>query len=160
MKKKDFIIKTVLDSAWRSLNELESCVKLPNFECSVSFLVDECLDLQFHVKGLSAAVRNIIAGESKLVVDYSYVCNDCLTVHGLIGVDVLKYMGPMQLIHFMKGSAFEFPQSIVPFGNASDFLYPVADATNSDVSTKQGSLSPLFHFILFYFILFLPSYFL
>ena len=64
-----------------SLNELELCVKLPNFECSVPFLFDECLDLQFHVKGLSAAVRNIIAGGSKLAFDFSYVRNDCLSVH-------------------------------------------------------------------------------
>ena len=69
-KKKEFIIKTFLGSARRSLNEIELCVKLPNFECSVPFLVDECLDLHFHVRGLSAAVRNI-AGGSKLAVDFS-----------------------------------------------------------------------------------------
>ena len=63
--KKDFIIKTFIGSARRSLNELELCVKLPNFECSVPFLVDECSDLQFH--GLSTAVRNIIAGGSNVI---------------------------------------------------------------------------------------------
>ena len=80
-----------------SLNELELCVKLPNFEYSVPFLVDECLDLQFYVKGVSAAVRNIIAGGSKLAVDFSCVHNDYLSVHELIGVDVLKYMGFVQV---------------------------------------------------------------
>ena len=48
-------------------------------------------------------------------------------------------MGPMQLIHFMKGSVFEFPQDIVPFGNVSDFLCPVVDITNSDVSSINYS---------------------
>ena len=76
--KKDLIIKTFLGSARRRLNELELCVKLPNFECSVHFLVDECLDLKFHVKGLSVAARNIIGGGCKLAVDFSCVRNDCL----------------------------------------------------------------------------------
>ena len=93
----------------------------------------------FHVKGLSAAVRNIIAGGSKLAVDFSCVCNDCLSVHGLIRADVLKYMGPMQLIHFMKGSAFDFPQDISPFGNVFDFLCQVVNATNSDISSINYS---------------------
>ena len=44
-------------------------------------------------------------------------------------------MGPMQLIPFMKGFAFEFLQGIVPFGNVSDFLCSVVDTTNSDVSS-------------------------
>ena len=48
-------------------------------------------------------------------------------------------MGPMLLIHFMKGSAFEFSQGIVPFGNVSDFLCPVVDATNYDVSSINYS---------------------
>ena len=86
-------------------------------------MIDEFLDLQFHVKGFSAAGRNIIVGGSKLVVNFYCVHNDYLSVHGLIGVDVLKYMGPMQLINFIKGFAFEFPQGVVvPFGNVSNFL--------------------------------------
>ena len=93
----------------------------------------------FMLKGLSTAVRNIITGGSKLAVDFSCVCNDCLSVHGLLGVDVLKYKEAMQLIHFMKGSAFEFLQGIVPFGNVSDFLCPVVNATNSDVSNISYS---------------------
>ena len=36
--------------------------------CSVPLLVNECLDLRYSVKGLSAAVRNIIAGGSKLII--------------------------------------------------------------------------------------------
>ena len=39
----------------------------------------------------------------------------------------------------MKGSAFEFPQGRVPFDNASDFLCPVVDTTNSDVSSINYS---------------------
>ena len=139
MKKKNFIIKTFLRLARRSWNEHELCVKLPNFKYSVFFLVDECLDLQFPFKSLSAAVRNIIAGGNKLAVDFSCVRNNCLSVHGLIRVDVLKYMGPMQLIHFMKGSAFEFLQGIVPFSNVADFCCPVIDATNSNVSSINYS---------------------
>ena len=73
------MIKTFLGSAMRSFNELELYVKLPNFDCSIPFLVDEFLDLQFYVKVLRAAVRNIIAGDSKLAVDFS-----CLLV-GYLG---------------------------------------------------------------------------
>ena len=80
-------------------------------------------------------MRNIIASESKLAVDFSCVRNDCFSVHALIGIDVLKYFGPMQLIHFMKGSTFEVPQGIVHFSNMSDFLCPAVDTTNSGVSS-------------------------
>ena len=58
----------------------------------------------------------------------------------------------MQLIHFMKGSVFEFPQVIVSFSNVSDFLCPVIDAINSDISSinysqvvADYSLCPLTH---------------
>lgn len=34
--------------------------------------------------------------------DLSGVHDDCILVHGLIGVDMLKYMGPIHLICFMN----------------------------------------------------------
>ena len=63
--------------------------------------------------------------------DFSCVRNDGLSLHELVGVDVVKYTRRRQLIHFLKGSAFKFPQGIVPFGNVSDFLCPVVDAPKS-----------------------------
>lgn len=101
------------------------CVKLPNFEYSVPFLIDKGLALLFHAKAFATAVENIITDGSKLAADLSGVHDDYISVHGLIGVNMLKYMGAMHLIHFMNRSAFKFPQGIVPFDDVKDFLSPV-----------------------------------
>lgn len=48
--------------------------------------------------------------------------------------DVIKFMGPMQSIPCMGGCAFEFSKGIVPFGNISDFQYPVEKTVKGGVS--------------------------
>ena len=81
-------------------------VELLNSEYSVPFLVDKDRDLKFQVTGLSIAVRGFKASGIKLATDFSGVRGDSISVQGLIGVDVLKYMGTMQFTSFMNGVAF------------------------------------------------------
>lgn len=45
--------------------------------------------------------------------------NNEIIVRGLLGVDIIQYLKPMQLVECMKGSAWE-----IPFGNISNFLLP------------------------------------
>ena len=45
-----------------------------------------------------------------------------VSMGGLLGVDMLKYLAPMKMSSFMNVVAFEFAQGFVPFGNIEDFL--------------------------------------
>lgn len=103
---------------------MDLVIKITECECSVPFLVDDKLDLEFHLSQLENIVENLKNSGYKLAVDFSCAQNNGITVHGKLNVDVLKYMGPMELINYMKGCAFEFPQEIVPFGNISDLQFP------------------------------------
>ena len=45
-----------------------------------------------------------------------------VSVSGILGVDLLKYLAPMKQSRFMNGAAFELVQGLVPFGNMEDFV--------------------------------------
>lgn len=119
-----FVIKTFWGSAQKVLSEVLLDAKLLNGKKSIPFLVDEKLDLDFYVVGLNAVVNIIQASGFKLAVDFSGVHDHSFSVQGLLGVDLLKVLGPMQLTSLMNGSAFRFLQGLVPFGNVADFLAP------------------------------------
>ena len=80
------------------------------------------MDLTFKFKELSNAVFNMQASGCKLVVDFSSLHEDTVSVNVLSGVDLLKYLAPMKLTRFMNGAPFELAQGLVPFGNIEDFL--------------------------------------
>ena len=80
------------------------------------------MDLIFKVKELSNAVFNIQASDCMLAADFSSVHEDSVSVSGILGVDLLKYLAPMKLSHFMNGAAIELGQGFVSFGNIEDFL--------------------------------------
>ena len=97
-------------------------VKLPDCVCSILFLVDKDMDFTFKVKELSNAMFNMQSIGCKLAADFSSVREDTVSVSGILGVDLLKYLTPMKLSRFMNGAAFELAQGFVPFGNMEDFL--------------------------------------
>ena len=74
MSKRDFVIKTFLGYIRKSLREIVLRVKLLDSENSVPFLVDEDLDLEFQVTGLSSAVQRFKPSGIKLAADiYIYI---------------------------------------------------------------------------------------
>ena len=115
-------MKTFLGSARKRLQELKLLVKLPDCVCSIPFPGDKNMDLTFKVKELSNAVFNIQASGCKLAAGFSSVHEDTVSVSCILGVDLLKYLAPMKLSHFMNGAAFEMAQGFVPFGNIENFL--------------------------------------
>ena len=91
MSKRDFVIKTFLSSDRKSLREIVLRAELMDPESSAFFFqVDEDLDLEFQVTGLSAAVQSFKASDIKLAANFSRVRENSISVQGLIGVDVLK----------------------------------------------------------------------
>ena len=62
------------------------------------------------------------ASGCKLAADFSSVHEDTMSVNGLLGVDLLKYLAPMKLSRFMNGAAFKLAQGFIPFSNLEDFL--------------------------------------
>lgn len=87
----------------------------------IPFVVDKKLYVDFHVK-FSAVVDSMQASGCKLAVDFSSIQDESFSVHRLLGVDLLKFLDPMQLTCFMNVSAFRLPQGLVPFGGVADFL--------------------------------------
>ena len=120
---REFVMKIFLGSARKLLLELKLLVKLPDCVCSIPFLVDKDMDnLTFKVKEISNAVFNTQASGCKLAADFSSVHEDTLSVSGILGVDLLKYLTPMMLSRFMNGAAFELAQGFDPLSNIEDFL--------------------------------------
>ena len=119
---REFVMKTFLGSAKKRLQEFKLLVKLPDCVCFIPYLVDKDMDLTFKVKKLSNAMFNMQASGCKLAADFSSVHEDTVSVSGILGVDLLKYLAPMKLSHFMNGEDFELAQRFVPFSNIEDFL--------------------------------------
>ena len=117
-----FVMKTVLGSVRKCLQEMKLLVKLPDCVCSYSFLVDKDMDLTFRVKELRNTAFNMQISGCKLAADFSSVPEDTVSVNGILGVDFLKYLAPMKLSHFRNSAAFELAQEFVPFGNIEDLL--------------------------------------
>ena len=115
-------MQTFLGSARKLLQELKLLVKLPDCVFSIPFLVDKDMDLTFKVKELSNAVFNMKASGCKLTEDFSSVHEDTVSVSGLLGVDLLKYLAPMKLSRFMNGAAFELVQGFFSFWQHRRFI--------------------------------------
>ena len=114
-------MKTFLVSAKKRLQELKLLVKLDGV-CSIPFRVDKDMDITFKVKELSNAMFNMQASGCNLAGDFSSVHKDTVSVCSFLGVDFLKYLGPMKLSRFMNGAAFQLAQRFVHFGNIEEFL--------------------------------------
>ena len=55
--------------------------------------------------------------------NFKSVKNDLINLDGLLGVDVIQFTKNIKTVDSMKGSAWEFPTGISPFGNCQHFLY-------------------------------------
>ena len=117
----EFDVRTFLGSSKKLLREVNLDVftnQLKHY--AVLMLVDNQFDISFKVRGLGQAVSNIKAKRHRLAAEYD---GDCVTVHGLIGVDIIQYLKPNQMIDCLNGSAWRLSQGIIPFGNINNFLY-------------------------------------
>ena len=102
-------------------------------------LVDEEFDLKFHVSDFATVISNVEKLGFKLAADFDRESN-LIEVNGLIGVDLIQYMKPMEVIDCMYGSAWRIPQGVIPFGNAQNFLY------RSQITPSEGFQESVNHY--------------
>ena len=118
----EFDVRTFLGSRKKALKEVNLDVYTGQFKhYAVLMLVDSQFDINFKVKGLGQAVTNMKTRGFRLAAEYE---GDSVTVHGLIGVDIIQYLKPAKMVSCFNGSAWELEQGIIPFGNVNIFLYP------------------------------------
>ena len=126
MSSVEFEVKTFMGSSKKRLKEVNLDVFVaPSKHYAMLMLIDDQFDISFDVKGLGQAVNNLKSSGHILAADYE-ADSDLVTVHGLIGVDVIQNLKQVKMINCMNGSAWKVSNSsgIIPFGNIQHFLYP------------------------------------
>ena len=118
----EFEVKTFLGSKKKNLKEVNLDVFVePQRHYGLLLLVDDQFDISFNVPGLSLALNNLKTLGHELAADFN---GDLVSVHGLIGVDVVQHLKRMQMVKCMNGSVIETSSGIAPIGDIRKFLYP------------------------------------
>ena len=125
----EYEVKTFLGSKQKHLKEvnLDVFVSSNKFH-NMQMLVDDKFDISFNVKGLQHAISNLKEKGCELAADYSND-SDKVSVYGLLGVDLIQFLKPMQMISCMNGTAWQLSNGIIPFGHIQHFLHPSQFAT-------------------------------
>ena len=119
----EFEVKTFLGSKRKNLKEVNLDVFVePQRHYGLLMLVDDQFDISFNVPGLSLALNNLKALGHKLAADFND--KDLVSVHGLIGVDIVQHLKQMQMVKCMDGSVIWISSGIAPIGDIRKFLYP------------------------------------
>ena len=120
----EFEVKTFLGSSRKRLKEVNLDVFVDSHKhYGILMLVDDQFDISFDVNGFGQAVKNLQSRGQKLAADFD-ADKDVVTVHGLVGVDIIQLLKQIQMINCMKGAAWRTAQGVIPFGNIQNFLYP------------------------------------
>ena len=119
----EFEVKTFLGSKRKNLKEVNLDVFVePQRHYGLLMLVDDQFDISFNVPGLSLALENLKTLGHELAADFNN--KDLVSVHGLIGVDVVQHLKQVQMIKCMNGSVIGTSSGIAPIGDIRKFLYP------------------------------------
>ena len=120
----EFEVKTFLGSSQKKLKEVNLDVFVgPSKHYGSLILVDDQFDISFNIRGFAQALKNFKSQQLKLAADFE-ADSDTVSVHGLVGVDIIQYLKPTQMINCLNGTAWSTPKGIIPFGNVKHFLYP------------------------------------
>ena len=123
MSSVEFEVKTFLGSRKKRLSEVNLDVFVGSYKhYAMLMLIDDEFDISFDVKGLRQAVTNLKSSGHTLAADFD-PNSDLVTVHGLIGVDVIQFLKQVRMINCMNGSAWRVSKGIIPFGNIQHFLH-------------------------------------
>lgn len=118
----EFEVKTFLGSSKKKLREVNLDVFLSPFKHhAMLMLVDDQFDISLNVKGLKLALNNLRKEGYDLAANFDD--SDTLSVHGLIGVDIIQFLGQMQMFNCMNGSAWRVSSGVIPFGNINNYLH-------------------------------------
>ena len=123
LNKVEYEVKTFLKSENKNFREATIQVNLPSGRYNVvPILVDEDFDLDIKVRNLNVAVNNLKNSKIKLAAEFENA-SDTISVHGLVGSDILQFIEEMRVIKCLNGSAFAIAAGLIPYGNISHFLF-------------------------------------
>ena len=117
----EFNVKTFLGFKKKTLNQVILGIGVDkSSSLALPVLIDGEFDMNFRFDDFKSVKNNLINLNYKLA--FLHKQND-VHVHGLLGVDVIQFMKNIKMVDYMKGSAWEFPTGISPFGNCQHLLY-------------------------------------
>ena len=87
---------------------------------ALSVLIDDEFDMNFRFDNFKLVKNNLINLNYKLA--FLSEQND-VRVYWFFGMDIIQFMKNIKMVDCMKGSAWEFPTGISPFGKCQHFLY-------------------------------------
>ena len=88
----------------------------------VPILVDKDFDLDIKIRNLDVAINNLKNSKVKLAAEFEDA-SDTISIHGLVGSDILQFIEEMRVVKCLNGSAFEIATGLIPYGNISHFLF-------------------------------------
>ena len=117
----DILISTFIDTSCKKFSEssLSIDVNGNGKPFLFPFLINEEVNLQYHIEGLGSALANV---RKKFPLSGGYVNSDEVKLEGLIGVDVIQCFEEFKLVPCLGGSVIKTPKYVVPFGNVDNFL--------------------------------------
>ena len=118
--KNTYHINTFVDSSYKTLSEnMLTCSLGGNLSLiTMPFLTDENFNLKFSISELDVALENI----SKQYSLADPPQGNVVVLQGLLGIDFIQHLDVFERVPCLKGSAFNLPNGISPFGNVDSFL--------------------------------------
>ena len=111
----EFDVKTFLGSKNKTSNQGVLGIEVDKgSSLALPVLIDDEFDMNFRFDNFKSVKNNLINLNYKLTILHEQ--ND-VRVHGLSWVDVIQFVKNIKMVDCTKGSAWEFPTSISPFGN-------------------------------------------
>ena len=119
-------IKTFLGSQKKELKEIHVAVEIPNLKpFNQKVLIDKEFHIQLNMPQYVEVISNLACKGVPLAVQYEGgLPLEIVEIDGLMGVDVLQNLSMTRTVVCMKGIAWEFPNGLVPYGDANNFLFP------------------------------------
>ena len=119
-------IKTFLGSQKKELREIYVAVEIPNLKpFNQKVLIDKEFNIQLNMPQYVEVISNLACIGAPLAVQYEGgLPPEIVEIDGLRGADVLQNLSMTRTVECMKGIAWEFPNGLVPYGDANNFPFP------------------------------------
>jgi hypothetical protein len=143
-------VNTFLEKGTREFSEVALTLDLldKTKPLLVPILVDENFEMSFEIHSLGLAVKNV--QNSFKLADVSLVTNtDVIVLDGILGVDVIQCFHSFGVVPCLKGSAFKYGDSVIPFGNVEHFLHRnQAKRMYNDLNRANNDFQSCVNFVL------------
>ena len=119
-------IKTFLGSQKKELKEISVAVEIPNLKpFNQKVLTIKEFHIQLNMPQYVEVISNLACKGVPLAVQYKGgLPPEIVEIDGLMGSNVLQNLSMTRTVECMKGIAWEFPNGLVPYGDANNFLLP------------------------------------